>query len=103
MTLNSPKYRNGFRSRDLGGKSSGPPVPDADGEETESENFADLIGIDIAYETYLKWVEENGEEAKLPGLPYTPTQLFWIQFGTANCFKKVDSTEWTVLENRHAP
>ena len=26
-----------------------------------------------------RWVAENGEEKRLPGLPYSPKQLFWVR------------------------
>ena len=26
----------------------------------------------------VKWVSDHGEEQKLPGLPYSPKQLFWV-------------------------
>ena len=26
-----------------------------------------------------KWVSEHGAEPKLPGLPHSPKQLFWVQ------------------------
>lgn len=32
----------------------------------------------LSYETYEKWIEVYGEEPELPGLDYTPRQLFWI-------------------------
>ncbi|KAJ8976831.1 hypothetical protein NQ317_011827, partial [Molorchus minor] len=47
----------------------------ADGEKVRAENFADLIGVDVAYEAYIKWAEEN-EEAALPSLRYTPSSYF---------------------------
>lgn len=42
------------------------------------ENIADNIGLKMAYNTYKKYIKFAGEELKLPGLDYTPEQLFWI-------------------------
>lgn len=67
-----------------------------------SENFADLVGIDIAYEAYVGWAEQYETEQQLPGLPFSPKQLFWIQFGAANCYRRIDSAPWTIDGDTHA-
>lgn len=53
---------------------------------------------------YQKWVKKNGPEAVLPGLEFTPEQMFWISVGNTWC--KVETTEvlrLTVLQEVHAP
>ena len=50
------------------------------------------------------WVQENGEEPKLPGLPFTPKQLFWINWGQVWCAKYRDSKlKNTILTGTHSP
>ncbi|KAK5647008.1 hypothetical protein RI129_005472 [Pyrocoelia pectoralis] len=64
-------------------------VPEIDehinGVNTQGENIADCGGITEAYLAYLSWVERNGPEKKLPGLPYTPNQMFWVSAAHSWC------------------
>lgn len=50
-----------------------------------NENIADNIGIKMAYNTYKNYVKFAGEELMLPGLNYTPEQLFWISGAQVWC------------------
>ncbi|XP_031357059.1 neprilysin-2-like isoform X2 [Photinus pyralis] len=57
------------------------------GINTQGENIADNGGVKMAYLAYRSWVQRNGEEASLPGLKYTPYQLFWISVANIWCAK----------------
>ncbi|KAK4881417.1 hypothetical protein RN001_004736 [Aquatica leii] len=54
---------------------------------TKNEDLADIAGLKIAYESYNNWLNKNGPEQKLPGLEYSPKQLFWIAFAVTHCGK----------------
>lgn len=54
---------------------------------TQEEDIADLSGLKISYEAYLNWIEQNEPESLLPGLTYTPKQLFWISAAIRQCAK----------------
>lgn len=54
------------------------------GINTQGENIADNGGIKESYRAYMRWAEKN-PEPKLPGLSYTPQQLFWISAGQVWC------------------
>jgi neprilysin len=55
------------------------------GINTQGENIADNGGLKEAYSAYTKWAAKYGEEQKLPGLDYTPNQLFWIAAAQSWC------------------
>lgn len=55
------------------------------GTSTFDENISDNIGLKMAYNTYKKYIKFAGEELKLPGLDYTPEQLFWISGAQVWC------------------
>uniref|UniRef100_H3BI35 Membrane metalloendopeptidase like 1 n=1 Tax=Latimeria chalumnae TaxID=7897 RepID=H3BI35_LATCH len=52
---------------------------------TLGENIADNGGVRQAYKAYLKWVDRQGEEPKLPGLNLTHKQLFFLNFAQVWC------------------
>ncbi|XP_060077927.1 neprilysin-1-like [Ylistrum balloti] len=55
------------------------------GRLTLGENIADNGGLKESFRAYRKWVKENGEEPKLPGLEYTPNQLFFLNAAHVWC------------------
>ncbi|XP_035206091.1 neprilysin-2-like [Stegodyphus dumicola] len=57
------------------------------GMNTQDENIADGIALKAAYLAYQSWVKDHKREQKLPGLDYTPNQLFWIQAANIWCEK----------------
>ncbi|RXG54315.1 Endothelin-converting enzyme 1 [Armadillidium vulgare] len=71
---------------------------------TQGENIADNGGIRVAYKAYMKWVEDSGKEAMLPGLVYTPNQLFWI--ASAQIWCSVYRPEFLrnkIISDNHSP
>ncbi|XP_030041946.1 membrane metallo-endopeptidase-like 1 isoform X1 [Microcaecilia unicolor] len=55
------------------------------GISTLGENIADNGGVRQAYKAYMKWVDRNGKEPKLPGLNLTHDQLFFLNFAQVWC------------------
>ncbi|XP_023233706.1 neprilysin-2-like isoform X1 [Centruroides sculpturatus] len=56
------------------------------GTQTLGENIADNCGVRESYLAYRTWVSDHRiSEPKLPGLDYTPNQLFWISYATGWC------------------
>ncbi|XP_060708153.1 membrane metallo-endopeptidase-like 1 [Hemiscyllium ocellatum] len=55
------------------------------GINTLGENIADNGGVRQAYKAYLKWVKNEGEEMKLPGLDLTHKQIFFLNFAQMWC------------------
>lgn len=93
------------------------------GVTTQGENIADNGGIKEAYFAYKNYVKQKGFEQTLPGLNYTPNQLFWISAAQTWCsvfrkgrFKIFSTTQhlyrvclfsekmrMQVLTNEHSP
>lgn len=57
------------------------------GINTQGENIADNGGIKEAYYAYLRWTERNYVEPRLPGLNYSPRQMFWMSAAQTWCTK----------------
>uniref|UniRef100_A0A8C2G1D9 Membrane metallo-endopeptidase-like 1 n=1 Tax=Cyprinus carpio TaxID=7962 RepID=A0A8C2G1D9_CYPCA len=55
------------------------------GITTLGENIADNGGVRQAYKAYMKWVEREGEEPRLPGLEMDHKQLFFLNFAQVWC------------------
>uniref|UniRef100_A0A8C7QIA6 Membrane metallo-endopeptidase-like 1 n=1 Tax=Oncorhynchus mykiss TaxID=8022 RepID=A0A8C7QIA6_ONCMY len=55
------------------------------GISTLGENIADNGGVRQAYKAYMKWVEREGEELRLPGLDMDHKQLFFLNFAQVWC------------------
>lgn len=48
------------------------------GTKTLNENLSDNVGLNVSYKAYKKWRNSHKDELPLPGLDYTPEQLFWM-------------------------
>jgi len=74
------------------------------GINTQGENIADNGGIKEAYRAYNSWVKKHGEEPLLPGLNYSPKQLFWISAANVWCAKyRPKALKLRVLTGVHSP
>ncbi|XP_078040555.1 M13 family metallopeptidase neprilysin 2 isoform X2 [Augochlora pura] len=74
------------------------------GINTQGENIADNGGIKEAYLAYKKWVKRNHKESRLPGLPYTPEQLFWISAANTWCTKyRPETMKLRITTGFHSP
>ena len=75
-----------------------------DGEDTLRENIADNGGVKKAYNAYLKYIRQFGEELPLPALKYTPRQLFWIANAKKWCFKSTPQmSKFNFYNDGHSP
>ncbi|XP_024943266.1 neprilysin-2 isoform X2 [Cephus cinctus] len=74
------------------------------GINTQGENIADNGGIKEAYLAYNQWVKRNGPEKKLPGLRYTPRQMFWISAANTWCSKyRPEAIKLRITTGFHSP
>ncbi|CAH1396574.1 unnamed protein product [Nezara viridula] len=55
------------------------------GRMTQGENIADNGGLKQSYRAYKKWVTQNGEEPRLPGINLTHDQLFFLNYAQIWC------------------
>ncbi|XP_023343178.1 neprilysin-2 isoform X2 [Eurytemora carolleeae] len=79
-------------------------VYNLDSINTQGENIADNGGIKEAYRAYKRLIRKEGEELSLPGLQYTPRQLFWISSAALYCKVARDNQMInTILTDYHAP
>ena len=68
----------------------------------ENKQFEEIIlQFSRAYE---RLVEEQGEELSLPGLPYTPRQMFWLSGASVWCnVMREEALNNFVLTDPHSP
>lgn len=75
-----------------------------DGKQTLSENIADNAGIRLAYDAYQTWSSNHEPELSLPGLKYTPNQLFWIASAQIWCQNaRPEKIKYNIENDYHAP
>ncbi|KAH3850425.1 hypothetical protein DPMN_092836 [Dreissena polymorpha] len=70
------------------------------GINTLGENIADNGGIKASFKAYRKWVNSSRggkEEPKLPGLPYTPNQLFFLNAAQIWCSSTRDQAKMALI------
>ena len=66
-------------------------------------NIADSVGYQQAYHAYIAWAAANKAEAEMPGLSYTPRQMFWIALANTFCSKLSSAEENNnLLFDRHS-
>jgi len=74
------------------------------GVNTQGENIADNGGLKEAFIAYKKWVKDHEPEKSLPGLPYSPDQLFWISAANVWCGKyRNEVLRLRVMVGSHSP
>lgn len=74
------------------------------GINTQGENIADNGGLKEAYFAYNSWVQRNKPEPRLPGLDFTPNQMFWISAANVWCSKyRPETLKMRVLTGYHSP
>ncbi|XP_054159894.1 neprilysin-2-like [Oppia nitens] len=74
------------------------------GMKTLGENIADNVGVREAFRAYKTYISTRGPELTLPGLKYTPEQLFWITYGNIWCTKtRPEMTKMIISEETHCP
>lgn len=74
------------------------------GVNTQGENIADNGGLKEAFLAYKKWVQDHEAEKSLPGLEYSPDQLFWISAANVWCGKyRNEVLKLRVMVGSHSP
>ncbi|KAK6305014.1 hypothetical protein J4Q44_G00237940 [Coregonus suidteri] len=74
------------------------------GKQTLEENIADNGGLTAAYNAYQAWVQENGEEKRLPAVNLTNDQLFFVGFAQVWCSVRTpESTHKGFMTDPHSP
>ena len=71
---------------------------------TQGENIADNGGLRVARKAYERLASKSGMEQRLPGLDYTPKQLFWVAGAILYCGKyRPEALKTAVLNDSHSP
>lgn len=71
---------------------------------TRREDLADLAGVKLAYRAYNRWISRHISEKALPGLDYTPKQLFWISSAIRMCSKYTpEAMSMSITSNWRSP
>ena len=74
------------------------------GESKLNENFADNFGYKQSYHAYVAWEAANKPEQALPGLAYTPRQMFWISLANKYCTDlSPDLENHYLMSDPHSP
>jgi len=74
------------------------------GVNTQGENIADNGGFKESLRAYERLTAMHGIEPKLPGLPYTQKQLFWLAGASVWCTAmRPEALKQRVLTDPHAP
>lgn len=73
------------------------------GNDTLGDNICDNAGLKHAFVAFQKWKKRHGKAPELPGIHFTPEQLFFIQYGQIWC--EVVSKEGYIkyLKDLHSP
>jgi neprilysin len=70
---------------------------------TQGENIADNGGLKLAYRAYVSSKKKTTADPMLPGLPYTPEQLFWISAAQTWCsVERPEVKRLMILTDNHA-
>jgi predicted metalloendopeptidase len=74
------------------------------GINTQGENIADNGGIKESYLAYQNWAEKDGPEPRLPGLDYSPQQMFWISAAQTWCsVYRPEALKMRITTGVHSP
>uniref|UniRef100_A0A4W5PUN4 endothelin-converting enzyme 1 n=1 Tax=Hucho hucho TaxID=62062 RepID=A0A4W5PUN4_9TELE len=74
------------------------------GKQTLEENIADNGGLKAAYNAYQAWVQENGEETRLPAVNLTNDQLFFVGFAQVWCSVRTPESAYEgLMTDPHSP
>lgn len=72
------------------------------GKLTIKEDFSDNSAIVLSFRAYEKYLQQHGEEPKLPGLDYNNKQMFFIAFAQKNC-ERMESARASYEGYNHNP